>query len=67
MSENEDPSLVAAVTAAVREADLDFESTGGSSRHYVRECLLPALERAGLSISRLRPPPSPAPDEPAPP
>ena len=38
------------ITAAVRAADLDFESVGGSSRHYVRECLIPHLEAVGLVI-----------------
>jgi len=44
------PADVDAITAAVRAADLAFESSGGSSRHYVRECLIPHLEAAGLVI-----------------
>ena len=28
---------VAKITAAVRQADQDFERVGGSSRHWVRE------------------------------
>lgn len=39
------------LTKAVRAADLDFESVGGSSRHYVRECLMPALDAEGLMIT----------------
>ena len=41
---------VADITTAVREADKAFVSSGGSSRHYVRECLMPALESHGMSI-----------------
>ena len=44
------PADIDAITAAVRAADLAFESSGGSSRHYVRECLIPQLEAAGLVI-----------------
>tara|TARA_R110000851_G_scaffold33896_4_gene90393 strand:+ start:1463 stop:1645 length:183 start_codon:yes stop_codon:yes gene_type:complete len=38
------------ITAAVREADSVFEKTGGSTRHYVRECLMPILEKNGLEV-----------------
>ncbi len=38
------------LTAAVREADLHFEKVGGSSRHYVRDYLLPALAEAKLKV-----------------
>jgi hypothetical protein len=41
------------LTAAVWQADLDFERVGGSSRHYVRDCLLPALEAAKLKVVNL--------------
>lgn len=43
----------AALTAATREADKVFESGvtgGGGTRHWLRECFLPALENAGLEI-----------------
>lgn len=46
----EDPELIRRVTAAVRLADAQFEQSGGSSRHWVRECLLPCLDDAGLQI-----------------
>ncbi len=46
--------LVARITAAVRVADQRFESSGGSSRHWVRECLLPTFEEASLVIGDLR-------------
>ena len=39
-----------ALTAALREADLAFEKAGGSTRHYVRECLHPALAARGLTV-----------------
>ncbi len=37
-------------TAAMREADHTFERVGGSTRHHVRDCLLPILEKQGLVI-----------------
>lgn len=40
------------ITKAVRNADMTFEREGGSSRHYVRECLLPSLDDVGLSVVR---------------
>lgn len=43
---------VAALTAIVREADQLFERVGGSSRHWVRDCFLPLLERAGWTMTR---------------
>lgn len=41
---------IAKITEAVREADHAFEKEGGSSRHFVRDCLLDALASAGLQI-----------------
>lgn len=38
------------ITAVVREADRTFEKVGGSSRHWVRDCFLPLLNRSGLFI-----------------
>ena len=43
--------IVNKVTAVVREADQLFQTVGGSSRHWVRECFLPILEEHGLTIS----------------
>lgn len=43
-------NLLARITKAVRLADRKFEKVGGSSRHWVRECLLPELETEGLAI-----------------
>ena len=44
-----DPS-VEEITRIVRDADQDFEGSGGSTRHWVRDCFLPALEKSGLRI-----------------
>ena len=41
---------IEAVTAVVREADRLFESVGGSSRHWVRDCFLPLLEKNGMVV-----------------
>ena len=38
------------VTRAVRAADLAFAESGGSSRHWVQECFIPALAKEGLAI-----------------
>jgi hypothetical protein len=43
-------NLVTRITAAVREADRTFERVGGSSRHWVRDCFLPTLEKHGLAV-----------------
>lgn len=44
---------IAALTAAVRKADRDFETAGGSSRHWIRDHFLPELEAAGFQVVRL--------------
>jgi hypothetical protein len=46
----EDGKLVADITRVVRLADEDFQQTGGSSRHWVRECFLVRLRDAGLRV-----------------
>jgi len=48
---DESVELVRRMTLAMREADEMFETVGGSTRHHVRECLLPVLEKHGLGIS----------------
>jgi hypothetical protein len=58
--QSEQPDLVAAITAAVRKADRDFERVGGSSRHWTRECFLPTLNAAGLMVVPQITPPYPA-------
>ena len=42
--------LVRLMTAAMREADRTFERVGGSTRHHVRDCLLPILADHGLVL-----------------
>ena len=39
------PELVAKLTAAVREADRNFEQVGGSSKHWVKDCFIPSLKK----------------------
>lgn len=41
---------VRALTAAMREADEAFDRVGGSTRHHVRDCLLPVLEKRGIAV-----------------
>jgi catechol-2,3-dioxygenase len=48
--QTEDNKIVRLVTRAVREADQTFLKTGGTSRHWVTECFLPAMEGNGLKI-----------------
>jgi hypothetical protein len=45
--QGDDPIIVAALTVIVREADETFQRLGaiGSSRHWIRDCFLPALNR----------------------
>jgi hypothetical protein len=49
LSHNE-REIIKRLTAAMQEADQQFEAEGGGTRHYVRECLLPILEQHGLRI-----------------
>lgn len=48
--QEDDDVLVKAITAIVREADEAFQRSGGSSRHWVRECFLPTLNAKGFRI-----------------
>lgn len=41
------------ITEIMRDADALFSTTGGGTRHYVRDLLLPMLERAGLRICKI--------------
>jgi hypothetical protein len=45
-----DADMQRRLTEAVREADRAFEQVGGTSRHYVLECLLPSLAKARLGL-----------------
>jgi hypothetical protein len=49
------------VTAIMREADPIFEKSGSSTRHYVRDLLLPMMEEKGLLIVRKEEAPQPVP------
>ena len=42
--------LIRRMTAAMREADPIFERVGGSTRHYVRDCLMPVLAKHRLQL-----------------
>jgi hypothetical protein len=53
--QSEDTEVVNAVTAAMREADRVFEKVGGSTRHHVRDCLLPVLNRNGWRVVKAKP------------
>lgn len=50
IDQGEDVNIVNAVTAVVREADQAFNTLGGGSRHWVRDCFLPLLNKAGLIV-----------------
>jgi len=50
MSEETEAELVRRMTAAMREADETFQRVGGSTRHHVRDCLLPILQKHGLEL-----------------
>lgn len=45
-----DVKVARRLTEAMREADLAFETVGGSTRHFVNDCLLPALEAHHLAV-----------------
>jgi hypothetical protein len=45
--------LITEMTALMREADQVFEKVGGSTRHYVRDVLLPLMEAKGLCFCRI--------------
>jgi hypothetical protein len=47
-----DADLLREFTAAMRAADECFERVGGSTRHYVRDCLWPELQKRGLTLTR---------------
>lgn len=49
---NEDEQLVtvAEFTEIMRQADRNFESVGGSTRHFVQDCLFPILAEKGIKI-----------------
>ncbi len=50
LEQAEDAEMVAVITRIVREADVLFQKSGGSSRHWVRDCFLPLLNEEGLFV-----------------
>jgi hypothetical protein len=38
------------LTSAMRAADESFEKEGGGTRHYLRDCLWPEMQKRGLTI-----------------
>lgn len=60
---DENSDLVARIALVVRGADLAFQTSGGNTRDWVRDCFLPRLEEEGLFIgvqpdSESEPPPN---------
>ena len=55
LEQSEDNQAVAVITNIIREADSIFEKVGGSSRHWVRDCLLPLLHKHDLIIVSAKP------------
>lgn len=53
MTELAADELVRVLTDVMRKADRKFEKVGGSTRHHVRDCLIPELEQAGLAVVRV--------------
>ena len=45
-----DEQLCRDITRAVREVDEMFKTCGGSNRHWVIECFLPAPDENGLKV-----------------
>ena len=48
----DEKEIIRELTSAIRSADRTFETAGGSTRHYVSDCLIPELQKRGLSICR---------------
>lgn len=43
-------NILQEMTAIMRDADVAFETAGGSTRHYLRDVLFPLMEKNGLKI-----------------
>jgi hypothetical protein len=50
IDQSEDHQFVRDIAMIVRDADLKFESEGGSTRHWVRDYFLPKLNSKGYVI-----------------
>jgi hypothetical protein len=44
---------VSILTEGMRECDQQFETTGGSTRHYVRDLLLPWLTQRDICLTKI--------------
>ena len=51
----DDTDVVRELTRICREADQHFQRVGGGTRHWVRDCFLPALNDAGWCVSAAPP------------
>jgi len=47
---DEEIEILRRMTIAMRQADRSFEHSGGSTRHYLRDCLLPMLSYHGIDL-----------------
>lgn len=47
---HDEDELLHRMTACMRKADEVFDKVGGSTRHHVRDCLLPLLPKYGLEL-----------------
>lgn len=47
----DEDEIVKRLTLAMREADRTFERVGGSTKHHVRDCLIPVLDKYKLKIT----------------
>lgn len=47
-----DADLLREFTSAMRAADETFQQTGGGTRHYLRDCLWPEMQKRGLSLTK---------------
>lgn len=46
----DEDELLLRMTACMRKADEIFDRVGGSTKHHVRDCLLPLLPKYGLEL-----------------
>lgn len=46
-------ALVQRVTPVVHDADVQHQAEGGGTRHWVRDCFLPHMQAAGLTITEV--------------
>lgn len=49
------PAVTDEFAAIMREADKVFETTGGGTRHYVRDVLVPLMQEKGFCFCRIKP------------